>query len=434
MADYEGIIGPSVAEPFLPLIVVAQIMDQAQLSARATKLALLALALAAFGIGTTEFVIMGLLPDVATDLSVSIPQAGLLVSGYALGVAFGGPFLALLAAQMPRKATLAGLMGLFIVGNLGCALAPTYSLLMVARIVTAFCHAAFFGIGAVTAASLVPRERQAQAMALMFSGLTIANILGVPLGTLLGQWAGWRATFWAVVALGVIAVVAILWWLPAREQGERHGLRRELRAMRSFQVWLVLVTSVLTSSSMFVLFTYITPFLRDVTGIAPHWVGGVLLLCGIGITFGNLAGARLADWRPMPSLIGTLFALALILAGLGLIGTTPVAAIITLCLWGALSFAGCTMLQARVVDQARSGPNLASTLNISAFNLGNAIGAWIGGRMIDHGLPLGDIPWAASFIALIAMVIAISSAWLDTRKNQSGPVLSGEAVPEALCD
>ena len=384
-------------------------------------LPLLALALAAFGIGTTEFVIMGLLPEMASDLSVSIPRAGQLVTGYALGVAFGGPVLALLAGRLPRKATLVALMVVFTVGNLGCALAPGYGLLMAARVLTSLCHAAFFGIGAVTAANLVAPEKRAQAMALMFSGLTLANVLGVPAGTFVGQAWGWRATFWGVAAIGVVATVAVAWLLPHQDDREAGGLRRELRTLAIPQVWLGLLSSVLSSVSMFVLFTYIAPFLRDVTGIAPRHVGGILLLFGGAITVGNLVGARLADWRLMPSLLVIFAAMSLCLGALGEVARFPFATVAGMCVWGFLLFAACTSLQARIVDQAKAAPNLASTLNISAFNLGNGIGAWIGGGMIAHGFSLTALPWAGAAAALAGGAVTAVSMRLDRGGRTSPP-------------
>jgi MFS transporter, DHA1 family, inner membrane transport protein len=233
-------------------------------------LPLLALAVAAFGIGTTEFVIMGLLPDVARDLSVSIPAAGMLVSAYALGVTIGAPIVAIAVANMPRKKALMSLIGVFIVGNLLCAIAPGYAVLMAARIVTAFCHGAFFGIGSVVAAGLVAPNRRAQAIALMFTGLTLANVLGVPLGTALGQAVGWRATFWAVTGIGVLAAGALAVCLPAKIEMQKASLVREFSVLKNPQVLMVLGISVLASASLFSTFTYITPILEDVTGFTPH--------------------------------------------------------------------------------------------------------------------------------------------------------------------
>jgi DHA1 family inner membrane transport protein len=350
---------------------------------------------------------MGLLPEVAADLRVTIPDAGMLVSGYALGVALGGPLLALATVNLPRKGTLASLLFLFILGNLGCALAPNYGLLMLSRVLTAFSHAAFFGIGAVVATGLVAPSKRAQAIALMVSGLTVANVLGVPLGTWLGQAAGWRATFWGVTILGVIAAAAVLRWIPRQEPGAKQGLKQELRALRSVPVWLTLLTSMLASVSMFVFFTYIAPILRDITGIPPQQVGTVLLLCGIGLTIGNFAGARLADWKMLPSLTGVFVALVGILSVLSLVIRLPIATVVVLCVWGACAFGAGTILQSLVVSKAQEGPNLASTLNISAFNLGNAIGAGIGGWAIDRGLSLANVPWLAVVPAAMAAGVTL---------------------------
>jgi DHA1 family inner membrane transport protein len=392
--------------------------------------ALLALAVAAFGIGTTEYVIMGLLPEMAGDLAVTIPQAGLLISAYALGVTLGGPLLTVATTRLPRKSTLAGLMILFILGNLGCALAPSYSLLMVARVLTAFCHAAFFGIGAVVAAGLVPRDKRAQAISLRFGGLTLANVLGVPAGTILGQWAGWRSTFWAVTVIGLMALAAVIRWVPSQPSDRNGGILKELNVLRVPQIWLTLLMSVVSSTSMFALFTYISPVLRDVVGIAPRHIGGVLLLCGVGLTAGNLVGARLGDWKMMPSLMGACLALIVVLVAFSLVSSQWIPAVAILCLWSAAVFAVTTILQARVVDLAHEGASLASTLNIGAFNLGNAVGAWLGGRVIDAGLPLTDLSWAAAVVALVALGLSAFSAWLDWKKVTHPELIPSDCTAE----
>lgn len=376
-------------------------------------LSLLSLAVAAFGIGTTEFVIMGLLPDVARDLGVSIPDAGLLVSGYALGVVIGAPLLAILTARLPRKATLVGLMGLFIVGNVLCALSPTYGLLMGARIVTAFCHAAFFGIGSVVAADLVPRNKRAQAIALMFAGLTLANVLGVPAGTAFGQWLGWRATFWAVVGIGLAALVALVLLLPGRIPMKQSRILTEFRVLKDRQVFLAMVISVVCSASLFSVFTYISPLLRDVTHFSAEAVTGALLLFGVGLTAGNMLGGRLADWRLMPSLIGTLVVLIVVLAAFTGTSASTVPALATLLVWGVLAFALVPLLQLRVVDTAHQAPNLASTLNQGAFNLGNAIGAWIGAVAITHGIAYQHLPLVGVALSTTALGLSLLSARLD---------------------
>lgn len=371
---------------------------------------LIVLALSAFAIGTTEFVIMGLLPNVAADLGVSIPSAGWLVTGYALGVAIGAPFMALATAHWPRKRALLALMGIFIVGNLLCAVATGYNMLMLARVVTALCHGAFFGIGAVVAASLVPENRRASAVALMFTGLTLANVLGVPLGTALGQAAGWRSTFWAVALIGVVALVGLWRVLPADRNQPRADLRRELLALRGLGFWLALSMTVFFAASMFALFTYVAPLLQEVTGVSPRGVTGTLLLIGLGLTLGNFIGGRLADWRLAASLVGIFVALALTSAALRWTGHAFLPAEITLFLWAAAAFAAVPALQINVVAFGKDAPNLVSTLNIGAFNVGNALGAWVGGLVIDHGLGLTAVPLAASGLALLALIATLLTA------------------------
>src|SRR3984893_1982149 len=326
-------------------------------------LPLLALAMASFGIGTTEFVIMGLLPDVAHDLAVTIPQAGLLVSGYALGVAFGPPILAVATARLERRRALLLLIAIFIVGNVLCALAPSYALLMGARIVTAFCHGAVFGLGAVVAAKVVPPQKRAQAIALMFTGLTLANVLGVPFGTALGQAAGWRATFWAVVAIGIVAALALYAWLPRGITSRGAGLMQEARTLGRTQVLLAMLISVLASASLFSVFTYITPILENVTRESPQHVTWVLLLFGVGLTFGNIVGGRLGDWRLMPSVIAIFILLIVVLGVLTMTSHIAWLAATTIFVWGILAFALVSPLQMQVVNEASGAPNLASTLN-----------------------------------------------------------------------
>ncbi|MCP3707356.1 MFS transporter [Paraburkholderia sp. CNPSo 3274] len=381
-------------------------------------LPLLALAVAAFGIGTTEFVIMGLLPDVARDLSVSIPAAGMLVSAYALGVTIGAPIVAIAIANVPRKQALMRLIGIFIVGNLLCALAPNYSILMAARIVTAFCHGAFFGIGSVVAAGLVAPNRRAQAIALMFTGLTLANVLGVPLGTALGQIAGWRTTFWAVTAIGILAAAALQVCLPAKIEMQKASLVHEFGVLKNPQVLMVLGMSVLASASLFAVFTYITPILEDVTGFSPHEVTFVLLLFGLGLTVGSTLGGKLADWKLMRSLLTFLAMIAVVLAAFSLTMHDPIAAMATIFVWGILAFAIVPPLQMLIVNRASDAPNLASTLNQGAFNLGNAGGAWIGGVAISAGAPLTALPWVGVATAFAALALTLVSAQIERRARR----------------
>jgi MFS transporter, DHA1 family, inner membrane transport protein len=370
---------------------------------------ILALAAASFGIGTTEFVIMGLLPDVARSFAVTIPQAGYLVSGYAMGVVVGAPIVAIATAGLPRKTALLTLMAVFIIGNLGCALAPDYWTLMAARIVTAFSHGAFFGIGAVVARDLVPREQRAQAVSLMFAGLTLANVLGVPFGTALGQFAGWRAAFWAVVVIGLIAGLAIIRYVPPGLPGTRGGLAREFRALGRWPVLLPMLISTLASVSMFSLFTYITPLLEEVTGLSPHGVTGALLAIGVGLTIGNLIGGRLADRNLRGTVVGAFIGVMAVLILLSLAIHAAIPTLVLLILWGGLAFALVSPLQIWVVDAATDAPNLASTLNQGAFNLGNATGAWLGGAALNAGVHYAQMPLLGAMVSAVALALTLSS-------------------------
>ncbi len=368
---------------------------------------LLALALSAFAIGTTEFVIMGLLPNVANDLQVSIPLAGWLISGYALGVAIGAPIMALLTAKLPRKKTLLLLMTIFIFGNLMCALSYSYGFLMLARVITALCHGAFFGIGAVVAANLVAPNRRASAVALMFTGLTLANVLGVPLGTALGQALGWRSTFWAVAIIGVASLFALYKKLPDTKDEEPTDLRKEMGALRGLGLWLSLSITVFFSAAMFALFTYIAPMLTEITGVSEHGVSWTLLLIGLGLTIGNVLGGRLADWRLGATLTLIFLLIAIFSALFSWTSVNLLAAEVTLFFWAMVSFAAVPALQINVVTYGKNAPNLVSTLNIAAFNVGNALGAWVGGAVIARGLGLTAVPLAAGALGLVGFVLCI---------------------------
>ncbi|MGA7781432.1 MAG: MFS transporter [Paraburkholderia sp.] len=374
---------------------------------------LLALAISAFAIGTTEFVIMGLLPQVASDLAVSIPSAGLLVSGYALGVAVGAPLLAIVTSKMPRKLALQMLMGVFIVGNVLCAIASDYSVLMIARVVTSFAHGSFFGIGAVVASSLVPQEKRASAIALMFTGLTLANVLGVPLGTFIGQEFGWRMAFWVVSVLGVLSLAGVSALVPNHHDTGPVGLAHEVRVLKDPQVWMALAMTIVGFGGVFVVFTYIAPILEQVSGFSPRGVTLMLVLFGVGLTVGNTVGGKLADRALMPSLMGILFALAVVMAIFTRTSHSQVAAAVTLLVWGIAAFATVPPLQMRVVEKATAAPNLASTLNIGAFNLGNAGGAWLGGMAISHGLGLDALPWVAAAVSVAALLLTWIAARMD---------------------
>nr|WP_276592655.1 MULTISPECIES: MFS transporter [unclassified Methylobacterium] len=377
---------------------------------------ILALAVASFGIGTTEFVIMGLLPEVAQSFGVTIPQAGYLVSGYAMGVVVGAPVVAIATARLPRKTALLALIGVFLAGNLGCAVAPTYGLLMAARILTAFAHGAFFGIGAVVARDLVPREKRTQAVALMFTGLTLANVLGVPLGTALGQEAGWRSTFWAVVGIGLAAALAIQLCVPAGLPGTRARLVSEFRALGRWPVLRPMLISTLSSVSFFTVFTYITPFLTNVSGFTPHGVTLVLFAAGIGLTIGNLAGGHFADRGQMATIIGSFLGIVTVLLVLTVVAHHAIATIAVLVLWSGLVFALVSPLQIWVVEAASDAPNLASTLNQGAFNLGNATGAWIGGTALTFGIGYGELPLIAAAVSLVGLGLTVSAVSRSGRR------------------
>ncbi|TCU28755.1 MFS transporter [Rhizobium laguerreae] len=366
-------------------------------------LALVVLALSSFAIGTTEFVIMGLLPEVAADLSVSIPQAGWLVTGYALAVAIGAPVMAVSTAKLKRRTALIALMAFFIAGNLLCALASDYWVLMIARVVTALCHGAFFGIGSVVAAGLVAEDRKARAVALMFTGLTLANVLGVPIGTAIGQAYGWRATFGVVTVIGIVTILGLIAILPRDKQQENGSILREIAALRNGGLWLALSTTVFFAASMFALFTYIAPLLRDVTGVSPEGVTWTLFLIGIGLTIGNLVGGKLADWRLGATLAGVFAAIAITSIAFSYTSRFFIPAEITLFLWAMASFAAVPALQVGVVGFGKDAPNLVSTINIGAFNTGNALGAWVGGLVIDAGFDLTRVPLAAALVALIGL-------------------------------
>lgn len=382
-----------------------------------TPVALYALTVGAFGIGTTEFVIMGLLQQVAADLHVSIASAGLLISGYALGVFVGAPVLTLLSAKLPRKAVLVGLMAIFTLGNVACALAPDYVTLMLARVLTSLAHGTFFGVGAVVATSLVPPERRASAISLMFAGLTVATLMGAPAGAWLGLQLGWRASFWAVSVIGVLALIAVATWVP-RGTGKAPAShwRDEVAVLARPQVLLALAMTVVGFAGLFVVYTYIQPLLVEITGLRQSVVSAVLLVFGVGMTAGNVLGGRFADRRPDAALLGTLAALALVLGLMSFVLRSPGWMIGFVGLLGVAAFATVAPLQVRVLDHARgAGQNLASSLNIAAFNLGNAIGAWLGGVVVSSSLGLTATPWIAALVTTAGLAIAAWSVRMQRR-------------------
>ncbi|ROP61028.1 MFS transporter [Curtobacterium sp. ZW137] len=382
---------------------------------------LIALALGGFGIGLTEFVITGLLPEVAADFGVSETTAGWLVTGYALAVVVGALGLTAATTRLPRKPVLVGLLVLFIVGNTLSALAPEYGVMMLGRVIAALCHGAFFGIGSVVASNMVAREKRASAVALMFTGLTASNVLGVPFGTFLGQALGWRATFWAIAAIGVVALVGVALLVPAVRQDTAPSLIRELGAFRSGQVWLSLGVTVLGYGGMFGAFTYIAYTLTAVSGFASAAVPWLLVVFGLGLFVGNWAGGRLAAKSIDRTLVVVLAALTVVLGLFAVVASNPVLTVITLVLMGAFGFATVPALQTRVMHYADHAPTLASGANIAAFNLGNAFGAWIGGLTIAAGLGYTSPIWAGAAITLAGLVLVTIAATVPRRSRAHRP-------------
>ncbi|MFE6408311.1 MFS transporter [Streptomyces sp. NPDC057837] len=380
-------------------------------------LALLALAVGAFGIGTTEFVMMGLLPDVADDLNISIPGAGHLVSAYALGVVIGAPLLAAVTARMSRRTVLIGLMGLFVVGNALSALAPGNGWLLAARFLSGLPHGAFFGVGAVVATNMVAPERKARSVSLMFLGLTVANVVGVPVATLMGQQLGWRATFLGVSAIGLAAIAALAFLIPHdHEHATAQGLRGELAALRSVPVWLSLGTTVAGFGALFAAYSYITPMLTDAAGFADASVTLLLALFGVGATAGNLLGGRLADHSLRGTLFGGLASLVAVLALFPLLMRTEVTAAVAVVLLGTAAFATGSPLQLMVMEKAASAPSLASSANQAAFNLANAGGAWIGGLALAAGFGATSPALAGAALAVLGLGVAALAAVVDRRR------------------
>ncbi|MDR6871786.1 DHA1 family inner membrane transport protein [Bosea sp. BE125] len=360
---------------------------------------LIALAVGAFGIGTTEFAPMGLLPVIAEGVNVSIPTAGLLVSAYAIGVMIGAPAMTLTFSRFGKRTALMLLMGIFTIGNLLSALSPDYWTLLAARLVTSLNHGAFFGLGSIVAASVVPKEKQASAVATMFMGLTIANIGGVPAATWIGQQIGWRMAFAGTAGLGLIAIAALWLALPRGEAGTMPDVRRELRVLTRPAVLLAMATTVMGAGAMFTLYTYVAPTLTELTGASEGFVTLALVLIGVGFTIGNGVGGKLADWSLDGATRSFLGALALIMLALPFVLSSQVGAAIGLVVWGAAAFAIVPPVQMRVMQAASEAPGLASSINVGAFNLGNALGAAVGGAVISLGLGYAAVPVAGGLLA-----------------------------------
>ncbi|MDE3736438.1 MFS transporter [Pseudomonas resinovorans] len=388
-------------------------------------LALLALTLSAFAIGTTEFVIVGLIPTIAADLGVSLPSAGLLVSLYALGVAVGAPVLTALTGKLPRKWLLLSLMVLFTLGNLLAWQAPGYDSLIAARLVTGLAHGVFFSIGSTIATSLVPKEKAASAIAIMFTGLTVALVTGVPLGTFIGQHFGWRETFLAVSALGVVAFVGSLIFVPSHiPHSKPASLLQQVKVLKEPRLLLVYAMTAVGYGGSFIAFTFLAPILQDITGFSAGTVSLVLLVYGVSVAAGNIWGGKLADKRgPIPALLLIFLLLAAVLFALTFTAANPWLALVTVLVWGAVAFGNVPGLQVYVVRQAEHhtphAVDVASGLNIAAFNLGIAGGAWLGGLIVAH-LGLIHTAWIGALVVLVAVAL---TAW-SGRLDRNNPALS----------
>ena len=369
--------------------------------------AIFMLTFSAFGIGTSEYIIMGLLSEIASDLEITIPQAGSLVTMYAMGVVVGGPLLAILTMKLSRKIALLSLMCMFIIGNILCALSTSYHFLMVARVLAALCHGTFFGIASVVASGMVDENKKSQAIALVFMGVSLANILGVPVGTHIGEQFGWRATFWLVSAIGVVAVLSLLIFIPSKLPMPSGDIKGEFKILRHRRVFIPLILSVLTSASLFTIFTYIDPILQKVTMVDKATVVKILFWIGAGLSIGTLTGGKLGDESLMKSLISIMFIIVIIQIIMLYVNTKVIPMIATLFAWSITGFAVCPMLQALVVEQAKGAPNLASTFNQSSFNLGNAIGAKYGGLLIHFGIAYKNLSIYAAIITVIAIILTL---------------------------
>ena len=374
-----------------------------------TPPALYALAIGAFGIGTTEFVLMGLLQQVSTSLGVGIATAGLLISGYAFGVFAGAPAITLATRRLPRKTVLLGLMAIFTLGNLACALATSYAVLMAARVLTSLAHGTFFGVGSVVATSLVPEQHKASAIATMFNGLALATLVGVPVCAWLGLHHGWHAAFWAITAIGVLAMAALAVLLPATHDDIAPvSLGTELRAIAGAPVLLGLATTAFGFAGVFVVYTFIEPLLTRVTGFGDAMVSPILLVFGLGMAIGNPLGGRLADRNLSSALIGTLGALAVVLTAFGFAMHVRWTMTLFTGLLGMAMFATVAPLQMWILRRASAAPSLASSLNIGAFNLANALGAWLGSEAVARGAGLAALPWIAASVTVVGIALA---AW-----------------------
>jgi len=397
-------------------------MNHAKTNRSNSTLALLALAISAFGIGTTEFVPVGLLSTISNDLNISITMAGLLISGYAMGVAVGAPVLTALTNKMNRKTLLISLMVVFIIGNTVAALSSSYELLLAARFITAFSHGIFFSIGATIAADLVPADKRASAIALMFTGLTVATVTGVPLGTFIGQMFGWRATFWGVALLGVIGAVASAFLIPRNlKEAPPSTLREQLDVLKNSKLLMAFAITALGYGGTFVAFTYLTPLLENVTGFSARWVSGILLVYGIAVALGNVIGGKASNKNPLKALMWMFILQSVILMALTFAAPYKVVGLLVIFLMGMFAFMNVPGLQVLVVNLAEkyvpSAVNVASALNIAAFNVGIAIGSLLGGIIVDS-IGLIHTPWIGGVMVFGAVLLTVKLMDMEGKTAQ----------------
>ena len=379
---------------------------------------LLALAIGAFAIGTTEFSPMGFLPQIAENLNISIPTAGMLITAYALGVMIGAPIMTLWFGHFPRRKALIILMGIFTLGNIFAAIAPNYWGLMGARIFTSLNHGAFFGIGSIVAISVVPKDKQASAVAMMFMGLTIANIGGVPLATWIGQNIGWRMSFVLIAILGIITMLSLWKALPEGELGQRPDVNAELKVLTRLPVVLALLTTVMSAGAMFTLYTYIAPSLHHITHATPTVITFMLVLIGIGFSIGNHLGGKFADLSVTKTLVGFLVVLMVMMLLFPILAKTTIGAGIALIIWGTAAFAVVPPLQMRVMSVAHEAPGLASSVNIGAFNLGNALGAAAGGAVLSMKMSYATVSITGAVLTALGLILVFIQMKMSKKSVQ----------------
>ncbi|WP_328951798.1 MFS transporter [Streptomyces sp. NBC_01220] len=389
-------------------------------------LAVYILGLSVFALGTSEFMLSGLLPPIADDMNVSIPRAGLLISAFAIGMVVGAPLLAVATLRLPRRTTLIALISVFGLGQVAGALAPTYEVLFASRVISAFACAGFWAVGAAVAIAMVPVNSRARAMAVMIGGLSIANVLGVPLGAFLGENLGWRSAFWAVGAASAVALAGVATLIPRIPlPDEKPQLKRELTIYRDRQVWLSIVLTALAAGGVFCAFSYLAPLLTDVAGLDSGWVPTVLALFGIGALIGTMIGGRVADAHLFGVLLSGIAASTVFLAALALFASNQAAVIVLSFLLGLSAFYTAPALNARMFNVAGAAPTLAGATTTAAFNLGNTGGPWLGGTVIDLDFGFEATAWAGAAMTVLALVTVVLSLRLQRSRNASSRLVAG---------